>query len=126
MQTANIQSVSTDQTEWEKKLVLYKEELVALNKQLIELAAKSNNKEALAHIEHFHNQFVIQNENIDILKHDLHQHTKKIKKSLEANSESLSYEEFESHQQLKDQFESEIKVYFDLKDEFAAFLAKAS
>jgi uncharacterized HAD superfamily protein len=120
MQTLTITSVSTDQTEWEKQLLTYKQELLTLNKQLIEFSSRSIPKEKLALIEHFHNQFVIQNENIDILKHDMHQNTKSIAKNPEA---PLTDEQLELHQQFKDQFDSEIKVYLDLKQEFADFIS---
>ena len=119
MQILNAQSLSADQTEWENQLTSYKKELVELNKQLVALASKVNKKESTALIEHFHNQFVIQNENIDILKHDLHQHTKTI-----VNSATVTDELLATSKQLKEQFESEGKVYNDLKKEFAEFLAK--
>lgn len=119
MQTADIKSVSSDQAEWENQLLAYKKELAELNKQLTEFASSHGNREESALIEHFHNQFVIQNENIDILKHDLHQYTKSLLKSTD---ESLTDEQNETHQQFKDQFESESKVYQELKTEFNNFV----
>jgi hypothetical protein len=121
MQTLNAQALSADQTEWENQLTNYKKELVVLNNQLVALAARVNKKESTALIEHFHNQFVIQNENIDILKHDLHQHTKAL---VSNGNTTVTDELLLTSQQLKDQFESEGKVYKDLKQEFADFLAK--
>ena len=120
MQTVTSNSVSNEQTEWENQLLSCKKELTALNSQLIEFASKNSSKEKLALIEHFHNQFVIQNENIDILKHDMHQTTKNF---LRIADGSLTDEQLGIHRQMQDQFESEIKVYLDLKKEFEDFIS---
>ncbi len=120
MQTISTNSVSNEQTEWETQLLSCKKELSSLNKQLIDFASTNSAKDKLALIEHFHNQFVIQNENVDILKHDIHQATKSILKN---ENGSLSDEQIDTHKQMKEQFESELKVYVDLKTEFENFIA---
>ena len=106
--------------EWVGRLKDLKEEVAELRSELYVFAPGKTDQEVLKGIEHFHNQFVIQNENVDILKHDIHQATKSILKN---ENGSLSDEQIDTHKQMKEQFESELKVYVDLKTEFENFIA---
>lgn len=57
--------------EWTNKVNFYKDELTTLTKRVEEVAARNTDKDILASIEHFQNQFVIQRNEIDTLLHDV-------------------------------------------------------
>ena len=57
---------------WMSYVNYVKDELKVHNLRLEEIIQKNSGKEVMAHIEHFQNQFIRQNEACDELMHDLH------------------------------------------------------
>jgi hypothetical protein len=57
--------------EWINKLNFYKDELSTLLNRVEEVTTRNTDKEILAAIEHFQNQFIIQRNEIDTLMHDV-------------------------------------------------------
>ncbi|NBU47942.1 MAG: hypothetical protein EBS34_10990 [Flavobacteriales bacterium] len=53
------------------RLEFYTEEIAILKERLSEVTAKNTDKEVLKQVEHFQNQFIIQRNNIDELKHTI-------------------------------------------------------
>ncbi len=60
-----------ENTEWTNKLNFYGEEISILSGRLAEITTKNSNKEMLSEVEHFQNQFIIQQNNIDEIKHGI-------------------------------------------------------
>ena len=62
-----------DHLEWLKSIEFYEDEFDILEKRLAEIVSKNNGAEAMAGVEHFQNQFVIQRNNLDELKHSINE-----------------------------------------------------
>jgi len=125
MQTTHISSPSTEHAEWLSELRFHKDELAFFKKQLTEVAGKNTAIEIMKLVEHFENQFLVRGENIDILHHDINEHVNKIAKALQKKANQLVREESNHHKALKDRFNTESKLFADLKPEFNKFLSKA-
>jgi len=125
MQTTHISSPSTEHAEWLSELRFHKDELAFFKKQLTEVAGKNTAIEIMKLVEHFENQFLVRGENIDILHHDINEHVNKIAKGLQEKTNQLVREESNHHKALKDRFNTESKLFADLKPEFNKFLSKA-
>jgi hypothetical protein len=123
MQTTSITNVDGHHNEWKNALGFYKDELHIFTGRLTEVAAKNTTKEIMQMVEHFQNQFLIQGENIDILKHDINEHLKRMQQEAQLHAGHINKEEIPVHFLLKDRFEDEQKVFTDLKQEFEQFLS---
>jgi len=124
MQTTSIKNVSHNHEEWKNALGFYKDELNVFKHRLTEVASKNTAKETMQLVEHFQNQFLIQHENIDILRHDINEHLIRMAKEVQLHAGHIDKDEVPVHFLLKERFENEQKVFTDLKEEFQQFLSK--
>jgi hypothetical protein len=124
MQTTSIKNVSHNHEEWKNALGFYKDELTIFKNRLAEVASKNTAKETMQMVEHFQNQFLIQGENIDILRHDINGHLNRMAKEAHLYAGHIDKDEIPLHFLLKDRFEDEQKVYNGLKEEFQQFLSR--
>jgi chromosome segregation ATPase len=118
-----LMEMHTEHNEWQNKIKFYRGELKKLNEQLDEIVSRKPSSRVMASIEHFQNQFTIQNEVLDIMRHDFKQHENAIEakhNSLNSNDPGL-IENHESHRERLAQFE---KLFHDLRDEFHEFNQK--
>jgi len=63
-----------EHTDWLRAIEFYKDDLSVLQKRLAEVAFKNNRESVEAGIEHFQNQFLIQKNNLDELRHYVNEH----------------------------------------------------
>lgn len=109
---------------WAKELDFYADELKIYNKRLEELVVKYTNKEMLAELEHFQNQFIRQKEVIDELKHEITTHEDRLEKIAKENPVVNDHIRFEPHTEHEDKILTQRKIYNELKTEFTKFLRK--
>jgi arginine deiminase len=124
MSFTNIAQVNTEHTEWIKGLEFYKEEIHNLENKLLEIATKNSSFEARQGIEHFQNQFVVQRNNIDELRHKIKEHIHVFTKLPELQEEVVENERLADHENLRDEYQSFEKIIRELRLEFNVFLAK--
>jgi len=75
-------------------------------------------------VEHFENQFLVQSENIDILHHDINAHINAMVHDVQDHAGHISAAALAVDSKLRDQFESESRIFEGLKTEFMKFLSK--
>jgi hypothetical protein len=114
----------TDHNDWLKAIDGYKKEFGILEEKLAEAARKNNSREALAGIEHFQNQFIVQRNNIDVLRHNINEHMHKVFADSEKHAGRIETVLVGEHEQMKDAFISFEKVVADLRHEFSNYLSK--
>ncbi|MGL6269794.1 MAG: hypothetical protein ACRC2O_17800 [Chitinophagaceae bacterium] len=124
MSFTNIAKVNTEHTEWIKGLAFYKDEIHILENRLLEVATKNTAFETRQGIEHFQNQFVVQRNNIDELKHKIKEHMSAFTKLPEMLEEVVENERLADHENLRDEYQTFEKVIRELRLEFNKFLAK--
>ncbi len=124
MSFTNTTQVNAEHQEWLKGLDFYKEDIHILENRLTEIAAKNTAFEARQGIEHFQNQFLVQRNNIDELRHKIKEHISTNGKKTELSAEVVENEKLAEHENLKDEYLSFEKVIKDLRHEFNIYLAK--
>lgn len=110
--------------EWLNKMKFYNDEIVILKNRLAEIASKNNQKEVLAKVEHFQNQFIIQKNNIDEISHSIQINEDAIEKEINKNEVAVDHREMPSHSGEKNNVEMFEKNFNELRNEFKTFAAK--
>jgi hypothetical protein len=113
-----------ENTEWLNKLSFYTDEITILTGRLEEIAAKNTDKEVLAFVEHFQNQFIIQKNNIDEINHVVKQNEQALEKEINSNPVAVDHRKVEYHAKEADLVNSFEKVFNELREEFNEFSAK--
>ena len=124
MQTKEqLMEMKSEHDQWQNKLKFYRDEIKQFNNHLENVANPGAPREIMAAVEHFQNQFTVQNEVMDIMRHDFKQHENAIEAKhnfLNTNDPGLN-ENHESHKERLAQFE---KLFHDLRNEFHGFTQK--
>jgi len=106
---------------WKSAVELIKEETSTLNKQLEDIASENNKEEVRAQIEHFQNQFIRQAEVNDILNHDLKQAEHRLAVLSAENPVASDHRLVDDDPNIRDEAETHIKLFTELKSEFNRF-----
>lgn len=109
---------------WLKSMDFYDEELDVLEGRLIEIVKKNNRQEAMAGVEHFQNQFIVQRNNIDELKHSINEHSGRVAADVQTHLGKMENSMIAEHDNLKDRVEVFEKVINELRHEYNIFLSK--
>lgn len=118
--TVSIEQFQDELQSWKRELSSTKEEIKSFEQELASLTCKNNNREVLAHVEHFQNNFIRQKEVIDELRHDLPDSRNKVENIFNSRHQS-SEEDHDAHAYLADRMETFRKLYHELKDDFQKF-----
>lgn len=112
-----------EHNEWQNKIRFYRDELKQFNGKLSDVVSRGTNVESLTSVEHFQNQFILQNEVLDIMRHEFKQHENDIEalQNAERPAVSLSANHINQREKLQ-HFE---KLFHELRNEFGNFLNKA-
>lgn len=124
MNFTNISQLGTEHFEWLNKLDFYKDDLIVLDKRLAEVASKNSGASARAGIEHFQNQFIIQKNNIDELKHLINENAHRVSAEAKEHGGHVSAESVARYKSTEDQIHAFEKVMNALRQEFQGYLAK--
>ena len=108
--------------EWLDTLSFYKGGLKFWSNRLSEIVSKSTSKEVLSQLEHFQNQMIIQDEQIDILRHDVKQFENIVDNASENGSTIYEKTIPEMEGDLRERMKTFEHIYVDLKHEFFNFL----
>lgn len=109
-----------DHKEWQGKINFYKMEIKTLTNELDQFVKSESDKVNFAQVEHFQNQFIIQAETMDMMRHDFKQHENRIENDSKSPLENLAELHLEEKEKLL-QFE---KVFRQLRDSFHSFTRK--
>lgn len=109
---------------WLNEFQFFKDEVLIFNSRLEEIVSKNTGIEILKEVEHFQNQYIRQNEVIDVLRHEVKQHENILEKESKDHPVAIDRRYFEDHTELRDQVEQFKKIYTELKREFMSFLSR--
>jgi hypothetical protein len=124
METKKIYTLHEENKEWLSDLLFYQDDIKVMKNRLEEIATKNTSKDILAQVEHFQNQFIIQIDTIDHLKHDLNINNDAINREIQKNDVALEHRKMEDHAALREKVTYFTKNFSLLKAEFNAFLSK--
>lgn len=106
---------------WQNKIGSFRTELKLLNQDLSGIVSKYTPREVPAKSEHFQNQFILQNEVLDIMRHDFKQYENKLEANIEKPGKNEIGSILEEHQQHVNRLTDYEKLFKELKDEFNEF-----
>ncbi len=124
MSSLTVSHIGTEHQEWLQAIEFYKSEFDLLQKRLAEIVSKNTSHEALEGVEHFQNQFIVQRNNIDELRHSINEHVHNVKLDAERHANQVEEERVAEHVKLKDEFSVFEKVVKELRQEFNEYLTK--
>lgn len=116
--------LGTKHHEWLSKLDFYKNELGILSERLAEIASKNTSPAATAGIEHFQNQFIIQRNNIDELRHRINELEHQVFEDVKRHGGKVHQSNVEAYRQKNLELDTFEKVINELRQEFKDFLSK--
>lgn len=105
-------------------LEFYKQDLQIQESRLREIAGKNTSFEVRQSIEHFQNQFIVQRNNIDELRHKLNEHLQLLGKDAQQHEGRVGIDLVDSEGQLSEEYMMLEKVINELRHEFNTFLSK--
>jgi cellulose biosynthesis protein BcsQ len=109
---------------WLNKLLFYKDELKIMGNRITEVAEKNTSKELRSLADHFHNQLIIQKEQIDILNHDIKSHDSYLEAAVRKNPNAVDHEKFSDHKKHRESIAVFEKLFRELREELIDFLSK--
>jgi len=110
-----------DHSGWQHQITRIKEELKSLNNELAVIVSRFTPRDVPADVEHFQNQFIRQKEVLDILRHDFKQHENLLEALLKHPGKANMDEITALHHTQIQKLEDYIRIYDELKREFAEF-----
>lgn len=114
----------TENQDWLKRLDFYKEEVHILGERLEELTRKNNDADFLKEVEHFQNQFLIQRNSIDELRHNIRANEGDLIKEINHNPVAIDHRKVENHDAEADFMEYFEKNFATIRSDFNHFAAK--
>lgn len=120
--TISIHSLHMEYQLWTRELIFYKEEIRIFEDHLATLLCRNNKNGVPQRVEHFQNQFILQKEVIDFLKHDLIVSERQLAKmALELSGEGIDNIKMDNHGKLRERMSTFRKIYREIKNEFRRF-----
>ncbi len=124
MSFTTVAHCGTDHAAWLNSIAFYEGELDILKERLLEIAQKNTAVEVMAQVEHFQNQFIIQQNNLDELKHQVHAHESMVAQDARKHSGKMDTSNAAVHNEVKAAFIKTEEIINDLRKEFNQFLSR--
>jgi len=126
MKTATIYNsdLHFEHKQWASELAFWKDELKTFKDRLSELVTRWTDKDVLAQLEHYQNEFILHGYVIQDLKETIEKHELNISEHSTDKADSMDVPMFNTHKDLRKKMETERQIYADLKKEFFQFLSK--
>lgn len=121
---AYITDLHSDHTLWINTLDFCKQEITILEHRMEEIAQRNTGNEVMAELEHFQNQFILQNEVIDEMRHHLKEHENALAKEAKEHPIAIDHKLFTDHGHHREAMATFEKLYRELKAEFMQWLVK--
>ena len=120
--TISIRSLHLEYQLWIREFQFYKEEIKIFENHLATILSKNTKYSVPAKVEHFQNQFILQKEVIDHLKHDLNVSERQLAAfAYDLSEDGLEGIKMDNHSNVRDRVNTFRKIYKDLKEEFRRF-----
>ncbi len=116
-----LNQMHSEHAEWQSRIKELKSQIQKCNDQLAEMVMAKPDAELLAQIEHFQNQFTIQREVLDIMRHDFKQHENAIESHQRGELNQIEKLN-QLHLNSKERLDEYNRIFSELKDEFSSFL----
>ncbi|MGG9963464.1 hypothetical protein [Ferruginibacter sp. SUN106] len=120
--TAKLDQYRHEYLTWKRMLEFFKQENAFLKTRLSEVVDRNTDKEFLALAEHFQNQFIIKDEFMDELRHDINEMDAELKIPSESAKITAAKKTEAKQTKLRNEIEYLEKNFTQLKNEFNKYL----
>ncbi|WP_452228086.1 MULTISPECIES: hypothetical protein [unclassified Lacinutrix] len=110
--------------QWKGELAFWKDELKSFNNRLSELVTRWTDKDVLAKLEHFQNEFVLHGGVIEDLQETIEEHETRIAGQSKTGTDAMDMELAKRHMEFRNRMETQRHIYAELKKDFFRFLTK--
>ncbi len=110
--------------QWRRELLFWEDELKSLQNRLNELVMRWTDKEVLAQLEQYQNQFLIQENAIDELEDHINLHEINISEHFKKGKDVLDLQMVKEHTEFRNKMDLQRNLYSELKRNFFRFLSK--
>ncbi|MFM8949509.1 MAG: hypothetical protein ACKOKB_01860 [Bacteroidota bacterium] len=124
MDTVKIEVLHAEHREWLNKIDFYYDDLKIMRHRLEEVAARNTDKSLMAQVEHYQNQFVIQRNELDEMKHAINQSETTIAENVAQNGTAVNRRSVADDQSMRERMSQFDKLFLQLRVELMSFLAK--
>jgi len=124
MEKLNIKYLKFNNNALLRSLDFYRIELGFMQERLQEIAADNTGRDVAIKINYFEDQLIIHREQLDILKHRVHEIEDAIKQQETPSSVFIEKECVEAAEKLADDFATEETIFSDLRKAFNRFAAE--
>lgn len=111
-------------TDWLREIEFYKQELTILKNRLGEVSVKNTSTEVAAQVEHFQNKFIMFDEQLDILRHDINQRLSEVDAIVKTKPEHIGEKFNTEEDDVDERVQYQKKSIADTRLEFNKFLSK--
>jgi hypothetical protein len=109
---------------WIGELAFWEDELKSFNNRLSELVTRWTNKDVLAKLDHYQNEFVLHGGVIEDLQETIEEHETHIAGRSKTGEDALDTQLAKKHIEFRNRIETQRHIYAELKKEFFRFLEK--
>ena len=118
MSYINISHIGNKHNDWLSGLAFYKDDIHMMEQRLAEIAGRKLDLMARQNMEHFQNQFIVQKNNIDELRHKINEHLKHLGKDAGLHGGHINESLVSEHGNLEAEYKMLESVMNDLRHEF--------
>lgn len=116
-----VKDLSFDHELWDNEMKYYRNELEIFDNRLEQDVVRLTDADALRELEHFQNQFIRQNEVLDILSKHVRKNRKNLLRVSVEGTIDNEHNLINDYNALRDEFETFEKIYSELKKKFVDF-----
>lgn len=113
-----------EHTLWKSELAFWDDEMKTFKNRLDELVTRWTDKEVLAQLEHYQNEFILHGGVIEDLQETIDEHEISIAGHTKSGHESMDVPMVNKHLELRGKMETQREIYAELKKDFFRFLSK--
>ncbi len=121
---SHISHVSAEHSSWLRGIEFYNDELRIMKHRLEEVSYKNSAQDIKKDVEHYQNQFMVQETNLNHLKHDINNHFKHMESDVETHAQHLSNVTLAEHDAMRDKYVTLEKIINEMRHDFNRFLSK--
>ena len=110
--------------QWRRELFFWEDELKSFQNRLKELLKRWTDTKMLAQLEHYQNQFIIQEEVINQFQDEIFLHETNIAAHYKKGEDVLNEDLVKKHIEFRNHMEVQRNIYTNLKKEFYRFLSE--
>ncbi|MFD2914597.1 hypothetical protein [Psychroserpens luteus] len=113
-----------EHVQWKRELAFWEDELKSFNNRLSELVTRWTDKDVLAQLEHYQNEFILHGGVIEDLQESIEEHEERIAGQSITGEDAIDVQLAKQHVEFRNKIETQREIYAELKKQFFRFLEK--